>query len=105
MQDVSLNIESVDLVICGRYEETDDGHFKPDETTEAIIQDLEERLRQRELYPYASINFCNCGSAYEYGPSITVLPEKVRYLDVDKSTINRVLDRHVETQAPQGVSG
>lgn len=105
MQNVSLEIDSVDLVICGRYEETEDGHFKPDTETGRIIQDLESRLRQRELYPYASINFCNCGSAYDHGPSITVLPEKVRYLDVDDATIDTVLDRHVETQAPQGVSG
>ncbi|MFB6346713.1 MAG: hypothetical protein ABEK50_13225 [bacterium] len=105
MQDVSLSIDPVELVICGRYEKRSDGHYTPDQETESIIERMETRLRQRELYPYASINFCNCGNAFEYGPSITILPEKVRYLDVDDNTIETVLDRHVEEQAPQGVSG
>jgi (2Fe-2S) ferredoxin len=95
MTTLSLSADPVDLVICGRYDETDSGDFVPDDETEQIIQTLSDRLEKRELYPYARLNFCNCGSAYDYGPSITVLPEKVRYLDVDESTIDAMIDRHV----------
>lgn len=99
MQNRTLKADPVDLVVCGRYDKIEDGNFRPDAETESIITDLEGHLQKRELYPYASINFCNCGSAYEHGPSITVLPEQVRYLDVDRATIDTLLTRHVAERA------
>lgn len=104
MEKFTLNADPVDLVVCGRYSKNEQGNFKPDDETEGIIEDLQDRLQKRELYPYASINFCNCGSAYDHGPSITVLPEKVRYLDVDDETLDRLIDRHVLEASPQTVS-
>lgn len=98
----TLQSGEIDLVVCGRFNRIDESQLKPDSGTEWIISELVDRLRRRELHPYVSVNFCNCGNAEEHGLSITVLPEKVRYLDLDEETIDRVIDRHVESVVRSG---
>lgn len=92
-----LQSGEIDLVVCGRFNEISERRVEPDAGTEWIISELVDRLQRRELHPYVSVNFCNCGNADEHGLSITVLPEKVRYLDLDEETIDQVIDRHVES--------
>lgn len=97
-----INSQEISLVVCGRYEQVDDEKITPDEETGEIISNLVDTLQRKELHPYVDVNFCNCGNAYENGPSIAVLPEQVRYLDIDDATINKVIDRHVRSVVRSG---
>jgi (2Fe-2S) ferredoxin len=94
--DTKLQSGDVKIVVCGRFERIGEEKCRPDEETDEIIQNLVDYLRRRELHPYVSVRFCNCGNAEEHGPSITVLPEKVRYLDLEEETLENIVDRHVE---------
>lgn len=91
-----LQSETVKLVVCGQFERINEEKCRPDEETDQIIRDLVDYLERSELHPYVSVRFCNCGNAEKHGPSITVLPEKVRYLDLDEETLQSIVDRHVE---------
>jgi (2Fe-2S) ferredoxin len=97
-----LQSKELSLVVCGRFDEVDEDAVVPDTETKELIDLIVDRVQRKELHPYVSINFCNCGNAYDHGPSVTVLPEKVRYLDVDDATIENILDRHVESVIREG---
>jgi len=86
----------VEFIVCGRFEESAPDKLRADRETNQLIEALEDALHRKELQGKVGIGFCNCGNAYEHGPSITILPEKVRYLDVDRDDIETYIDRHVE---------
>lgn len=102
--DTQLDSGELSVVVCGRFDKVDEESLRPDPETDDIISMLIDNIRRKELNPYVSVNFCNCGNAYENGPSLTVLPEQVRYLDVDQETIDRVVNRHVKSVVRGGTS-
>lgn len=102
MNELRITDDSIQFVVCGRFEDSGNHSLKPDRETDKIIRTLIDSLKQKELYPYAEVNFCNCGNAHEHGPSITVLPEKVRYLDIEDDTIREIVERHLEEKVEKG---
>lgn len=91
----SFEKTAVDLVVCGRFSQNGEGELTPDSETESLLAELTNELRRNELSPYVSVKCCNCGNAREQGVSVTVLPEKVRYLEIHPDTIEKIIDRHV----------
>ena len=89
--------KSIEFVVCGRFSERGDGSLRPGPDTFDLIKALEDRIRQRELNTRAQVSFCNCGQAEESGPSVSILPERVRYFDVVPDDVDNLLDRHVTT--------
>jgi (2Fe-2S) ferredoxin len=85
----------VEFVVCGRFEERDDGSLRPGPVTFELIKALEDRIRRRELNTRAQVSVCNCGQAEQDGSSISILPERVRYFDVDPGDVDQLLSRHV----------
>lgn len=100
--DTQLQSKELSLVVCGRFDEVDEEAVTPGPETKQLIDRIIDTVQRKELHPYVSVNFCNCGNAYEYGPSVTVLPEQVRYLDVDDEKIETIVDRHVEDVVREG---
>lgn len=94
----------VEFVVCGRFDRCDDGALEPRPHTYELIDTLKDAIRRRELNAHAKVSFCNCGQAEKSGPSIAILPERVRYFDVDPSEIPRMLKRHVEVDLARSES-
>lgn len=92
----------VEFVVCGRFGQHSDGALHPGPDTFELIKALKDRIRRRELNARARVSFCNCGQAEQTGPSVSILPERVRYFDVDPDDVSRLIERHVEHDRQDG---
>lgn len=88
--------KTIEFVVCGRFDGDGPDSMEPGPKTNDLIMALMDGIRRKELNPYGKVSVCNCGQAYQTGPSISILPEQVRYTDVDPQDVDLLIERHLE---------